>query len=175
MAYLSFICRLLLALVFFVAVATKVRGRSDLAQFRAAVREFGVGLPWSSAASGAVIAGELVAASLMLIDAVAPVGLGLAAVLLAAFTGAIGSAVRRGATTSCRCFGASDQPLGVRHVVRNVILLSITAAGMTGTLLAPGGVGGLDVTALFLSGFVAVVLATLVIAYDDLVALVLVR
>ncbi|WP_271219292.1 MauE/DoxX family redox-associated membrane protein [Streptosporangium carneum] len=172
---MSITCRFLLTLVFFSAAATKLRGRSDLAQFRATVREFGVGPRWSSAAAGAVIAGELVAASLMLFDAAALAGLGLAAVLLAAFTGAIGSAVRRGATTSCRCFGASDQPMGMRHVARNAILLLITAAGVTGTLLAPGGAGGLDVTALILSGFVAVVLATLVIAYDDLVALVLVR
>ncbi|MEU1883637.1 MauE/DoxX family redox-associated membrane protein [Streptosporangium sp. NPDC020072] len=169
---MSFICRLSLALVFLAAVAGKLRGRGDLARFRAAVGEFGVAPRWSSAVSGAVIAGELVSTSLMLIDATAPVGLGLAAMLLAAFTGAIGSAVRRGATTSCRCFGASDQPLGVRHVVRNVILLSVAAAGMAGTLLASGG---LDVTAMLLSGFVAVVLATLVIAYDDLVALILVR
>src|SRR4051812_16966710 len=97
MICLSLTCRVLLALVFFTAAATKLRGKNDLARFRATVREFGVGPRWSSAVAGAVIAGELVAACLMLVDATAPAALGLAAALLTAFTVAIGSAVRRGA------------------------------------------------------------------------------
>ncbi|NUR28020.1 MAG: methylamine utilization protein MauE [Catenulispora sp.] len=175
MTYFAFGCRLLLALVFFVAAASKLRGRNDLAEFRAAVREFGVGARWSSTAAGVVIAGELAAGSLMLADATALAGLGLAAALLITFTGAIGAAVRRGTTTNCRCFGASDQPLGMRHVVRNVTLTAIAVAGGTGTVLAPGRAGELEMAALVLSGFVAVVLAALVIAYDDLVTLIRAR
>jgi hypothetical protein len=173
--YATFSCRTLLAVVFCVAAITKMRRKSDLVQFRATIAAFGIGFRWTSTAAGAVIAGELTAASLILIDATALGGLALAAGLLAIFTVMIRLTARRGVAMSCRCFGASDQPLGVRHVVRNTILLSITAVGVAGTLITPSGADRLDVAALILSGFVGVVLAALVVAYDDLVALMRVR
>ncbi|TDE47930.1 methylamine utilization protein MauE [Nonomuraea mesophila] len=175
-AYIGFGCRVLLALVFLAAAASKLRGRRGFIEFRAAVSAFGVKPRWSSAAAGAVIACELAAAALMPADVTAPMGLGIGIALLIVFSLVIGSALRRGLSTSCRCFGTSTRPLGARHLVRNAILLTVAGAGLAATVLTGHmGSAGLDTAALFVSGFAAVVAAALVIAYDDLVALALLR
>ncbi|QFY12055.1 methylamine utilization protein MauE [Nonomuraea phyllanthi] len=175
-AYIGFGCRILLALVFVAAAASKLRGRRDFIEFRATVSAFGVKPRWSSAAAGAVIACELAAAALMPVGVTAPAGLGIGAALLIVFSLVIASALRRGTSTSCRCFGTSTRPLGARHLVRNAILLVIAGAGLAGTVLTGHtGSAGFDTAALIVSGFAAVVVAALVIAYDDLVALVLPR
>ncbi|GII63515.1 methylamine utilization protein MauE [Sphaerisporangium krabiense] len=171
LAYVALCCRVLLAVVFVAAAATKVRGRRDLEEFRAAVRGFGVTARWSSAVAGVVIALESAAAAAMLVDAVAPAGLGLAAGLLAAFTAAIVSALRKGTPANCRCFGASARPLGTRHVVRNGILLLVAVAGAVTTAGVRVTADARELAPSVLAGFVAVVLALLVIAYDDLASL----
>ncbi len=119
---------------------------------------------------------ELATAALLAVDVTALAGLGVGAALLIVFTMAISSVLRRGTSASCRCFGASAQPLGRRHLVRNAILLSIAAAGVAGAPPTTAlGAAGWNPAALLVSGFVAVVLAALVISYDDLVAVVLPR
>ncbi|MEO3796970.1 MauE/DoxX family redox-associated membrane protein [Nonomuraea sp. B10E15] len=175
-AYIGFGCRILLALVFVAAAGSKVRGRRGFIEFRATVSAFGVKARWSSAVAGAVIACELAAAALMPVGVTAPAGLGIGAALLIVFSLVIASALRRGTSTSCRCFGTSTQPLGARHLVRNAILLMTAGVGLAGTVLTGHmGSAGFDTAALIVSGFAAVVAAALVIAYDDLVALVLPR
>ncbi len=172
--YIGFGCRVLLAVVFFAAAVSKVRGRRDRTEFRASLAAFGVKARWRSAVAAAVITCELATAALLPADVTALAGLAAGAAMLIVFTMAIGSALRRGGSASCRCFGASAQPLSRRHLVRNAILLAITAVGVTGTLpIAASGGAGWDPAALTLSAFVAVVLAALVISYDDLVAVVL--
>src|SRR5438876_556482 len=51
--------------------------------------------------------------------------LGLTVLLLAVLTTGVVLAVRRDTGASCACFGATQQPLGWRHVVRNGILLAM--------------------------------------------------
>ncbi|MEW9551988.1 MauE/DoxX family redox-associated membrane protein [Nonomuraea sp. NPDC050783] len=175
-AYIGFACRILLAVVFLAAAVSKVRGRRARAEFRASLGAFGVSPRRRPAVAAAVITGELATAVLLVADVTALAGLAAGAALLAAFTMAIGAALRRGTPASCRCFGASAQPLGRRHLVRNAILLSVVALGVTGASPATAlGAAGWDPAALLLSGFVAVLLAALVISYDDLVAAVLPR
>ncbi|MFF4625302.1 MauE/DoxX family redox-associated membrane protein [Nonomuraea jabiensis] len=175
-AYIGFGCRVLLAVVFFAAAVSKMRGRRNRTEFRASLGAFGVKPCWRSAVAAAVITCELATAVLLAADATALAGLGVGAALLIIFTMAINSVLRRGTSASCRCFGASTQPLGRRHLVRNAILLSIAAVGVTGTSPAKAlGIAGWNPAALTVSGFVAVVLAALVISYDDLVAVVLPR
>ncbi|MFI6485917.1 MauE/DoxX family redox-associated membrane protein [Nonomuraea sp. NPDC050663] len=173
-AYIAFGCRLLLAVVFFAAAAGKLSRRRNLAEFRASVGVFGVKPRWRSAVAAAVIACELTVAALLTVNATALVGLGGGAALLIVFTAAISSVVQQRTSASCRCFGISAQPLGRRHLVRNAILLSITAVGVAATVLATALEDTIrNPTALMLSGFVAMVLAALVISYDDLVAMLL--
>ncbi|MFG1949389.1 MauE/DoxX family redox-associated membrane protein [Nonomuraea sp. NPDC048826] len=176
LAYVGFGCRVLLAVVFFAAAMSKVRGRRQRAEFQASLEAFGVRPRWRSPATAAVITGELATASLLAPDVTALAGLGVGAALLLVFTTAISSVLRRGVSASCRCFGASTQPLGRRHLIRNAILLLIAAVGVAGTLPATApGLAAWDPAALALSGFAAMVLAALVISYDDLVAVVLPR
>lgn len=174
-AYIGFGCRVLLAVVFFAAAVSKMRGRNRT-EFRASLGAFGVNPRRRSAVVAAVIMCELATAVLLAADVTALAGLVVGAALLIVFTMAIKSVLRRGTSASCRCFGASTQPLGRRHLVRNAILLSIAAVGITGTSPATAlGVAGWNPAALMVAGFVAVVLAALVISYDDLVAVVLTR
>lgn len=175
-AYIGFGCRLLLAAVFLVAALNKLFRRHGLAEFRSSLAAFGVRPRWRPAAAAVVVAGELTAAALLPAEITALAGLGIGVALLIAFTSAIALTLQRGTPANCRCFGESSQPLSGRHLVRNAILLSIAAVGIAGTLLAADpGAAGWNVAALLLSGFVAVFLATMVIAYDDLVALLLPR
>ncbi|MEV1004496.1 MauE/DoxX family redox-associated membrane protein [Nonomuraea sp. NPDC050202] len=172
-AYVGFGCRVLLAVVFFAAAVSKVRGRRDRAAFQASLGAFGVKPRWRPAVAAAVITCELATAVLLVADVTALAGSAAGAALLIVFTMAISSVLRRGTSVSCRCFGASTQPLGRRHLVRNAILLLIAALGVTGT--TPATALGWNPAALMVSGFVAVILAALVISYDDLVSAVLPR
>jgi hypothetical protein len=66
------------------------------------------------------------------------------AVLLAAayavFTGVALRLLRRGSRTSCGCFGRTDSPVGLPHVVVDV---SATALAVAAAVRPPGPVGGL--------------------------------
>ncbi|HEX4815154.1 MAG TPA: MauE/DoxX family redox-associated membrane protein [Nonomuraea sp.] len=175
-AYIGFGCRVLLAVVFFAAAVSKARGRRERAEFRASLGAFGVRPRWRSGVAAVVITCELATAVLLAADVTALAGLAVGATLLLVFTMAITSALRRGASATCRCFGASTQPLGRRHLVRNALLLAFAAVGFTGTSpTAALGAAGWNPAALLVAGFVAVILAILVISYDDLVALALPR
>ncbi|WP_425576998.1 MauE/DoxX family redox-associated membrane protein [Streptomyces kunmingensis] len=92
----------------------------------------------------------------------------VAAGLLAVFALSIAVAIRRGATTPCRCFGSSAVPLGMRHLLRNLVLAGFAGLG-TRLVLDPGEPmhpGGAVIAAV--SG---AVLAALIAALDDIVEL----
>ena len=137
-------------LVFLSSVAGKLRNGASLRAFESTVR---------------VLAGRSRAP-------VRPLAvLVVAAVVLAAFTIALASALRRGVTATCNCFGPARVPLGRRLVVRNVLLLAVVAIAATATP-GPGPVrpGVLGVTAL-----VAVGVTAFVVRLDDLVDLLFTR
>ena len=46
--------------------------------------------------------------------------------LLIAFTGFVAVTLRRGVRTPCPCFGASDAPLGLATIARNLVLIAAT-------------------------------------------------
>jgi Methylamine utilisation protein MauE len=102
---------------------------------------------------------------LLIVPPTAAYGFGLATVLLAAFTVAVATAIRRGHRAPCRCFGPSSVPLGRRHLVRNGLLLAVAVLGA----LAPGGhppAGGIAVAAA--AGLIG---AVLLVSFDDIVDL----
>lgn len=74
-----------------------------------------------------VIAAELATAAALVIPATAPYGLGMATVLLLAFTAVLVSAALRGVEAPCNCFGSlsRESPVGHREVVRNTVLLAV--------------------------------------------------
>ncbi|WP_034260893.1 MauE/DoxX family redox-associated membrane protein [Actinospica robiniae] len=133
--------------VFLLSAAGKLRGRAAFEEFAVSVGVLG-GLParWVRSAALALAAAEPAVALLVLVPATAPVGLGAAAILLAAFTIALVRALRRRIRTPCHCFGADAAPVGRRHVGRNAVLLGAVALdlallpGRSGARLEPAGI-----------------------------------
>ncbi|MGK5639348.1 MauE/DoxX family redox-associated membrane protein [Streptomyces sp. URMC 126] len=141
MEYVVAAARGLLGLVFLVSAVGKVSGRAAFMAFAASVRSLGVVTPRRARpVAGAVVVGEAAVCGLLATPArgAAAAGFLVAAGLLAAFTVGIVAAVRRGASTPCRCFGASTTPLGIPHVVRNVLLCAVA---VTGACVVPRAAG----------------------------------
>lgn len=94
-------------------------------------------------AARAVLAAEGASVLLLLTPWTVLPGLVLAAGLLGVFAAAAWSVRRRGIRATCRCFGRSDAPLGLRHVVRDALLGLAALAGLAGSGLGAPAVPGL--------------------------------
>ncbi|YCK41139.1 MauE/DoxX family redox-associated membrane protein [Actinomadura sp. ATCC 39365] len=163
MQYVALACRVTLGVVFLVAVAGKVRGRSAFAGFRGSVRGLvPLGPRAVTALSGAVVLAEGCVVVLLAIPGTVRAGMMLAGTVLVGFCAGIVRAMRSGSTTPCRCFGAAGTPLGRRHLVRNAGLLALVAAGLVPGHAAPHPAG------VALSVLAGGVLAVIVIFFDDL-------
>lgn len=118
------IARLVLAALFGVAAVAKLADREGS---RAALEGFGLKRFTSPVALLLPIA-ELAAAALLLPAVTARWGGLLALALLAVFTNAITSALRRGETPDCHCFGQlQSAPAGRPTVIRNALLAALAA------------------------------------------------
>lgn len=163
MAYLEIGCGVLLAVVFGWSAAGKLRSPAAFGEF---ARSLAPLVRRYTPAAVLLTAAEVALAPLVL---VAPAwGFGLACVLLAVLAAGVLVVVRRRLAVRCRCFGAGGGQLGVRHAVRNLVLLAVGAAGLAATVAGPAG--STAVGALLAAG-AAVVLATLVNHLDDVVEL----
>ncbi len=144
MEYVTLTCRLLLAGVFLVSAAGKLRSRAAFAGFaETTARLGGVPAALSAPVAAVVAAAEAVTVVLLVLpvlplarDAVpaatALVGFLPAGALLLAFTIVLVAALLRGAATPCRCFGRAQEPVAWRHVWRNLVLLICAAVGAAG-------------------------------------------
>ncbi|MEH1125616.1 MauE/DoxX family redox-associated membrane protein [Micromonospora sp. CPCC 206061] len=170
MAYLVIACQAMLIGVFAASTITKVRSRRAYADFRRSVEAFRVLPPtWSRMAARATVTGEAAVVLLLALPLTAPIGFALAAGLLCAFTVAIVLALRGGRTAPCRCFGASAEPLSRTHLIRNLLLLTLSLTGLaTGAIRTDPA---RDPAGLTLSLAVAAVAALFVVRFDDVVAL----
>ncbi|MBT2369921.1 methylamine utilization protein MauE [Streptomyces sp. ISL-10] len=170
--------------VFLVASVSKLRGRAQFEEFAESVQQLGLvprrwGRPVAVLAAGGEVLVPFVLASPLIgggPPAVASAflsapafGLGLAVVLLLAFTTAIALAMRRGSGTSCRCFGTSSAPLGVQHVVRNLLLAALAVAGLVGALTHR--LSAVEYLPAVTAGGVGVVVAILCVFLDDIIDL----
>jgi Methylamine utilisation protein MauE len=172
MLYLMIACQALLAGVFVIALAGKVRGRAALDEFVASIVALGM-FPRarSVAAAYAVLGAEAVVILALVLPYTLLLGFAAATALLIVLTVGISAALRRGRHTPCRCFGASVTPLGRTHVVRNLVLMAIGCVG----LAAGAAVGGTGPAAH--PAGVALALATaavgvlIVVRLDDLMEL----
>jgi hypothetical protein len=118
-----------------------------------------------------VIGAELLAAVTSLVPFTLAFGLALAIVLLAAFAVVALRSALAPAPLPCACFGSVKATLGWPHVVRNVILTGLAAAGLV-TLLAGGQGNAWSQPALMiLVAAIAVLLAAVAISVDHLIAL----
>ncbi|WP_051174264.1 MauE/DoxX family redox-associated membrane protein [Amycolatopsis orientalis] len=166
MSYVVFGCRCALIVVFAVSAISKSRNRTSFAAFRRATIELvpaarGHGTPLAAA----VVAAEFVIVVGLAVPDTATAGLLAAGALVTAFTVAIATALHRGVTASCRCFGGSSTPVGARHLVRNAVLIVLAVLAF----VLPGHDGdGNDLAALGLAAVAGVVVALLVISFDAL-------
>lgn len=167
--YLLTTCRVLLAGVFVLALASKVRGRASFEAFAASIRALGLLSGAGSAVAAYALVGAEASVVLLLVfpPTVLP-GLAAAGATLTVMTAGILAALRRGRRGPCRCFGASDAPLGPVHVVRNLLLIGGAAAGLVAGL-APAGAGSpAHPAGLALAAVGAAVGVLIVVRLDDL-------
>jgi len=95
--------------------------------------------------------------------------LALTVLLLSVLTIGVVLAVRGDTGASCACFGATQQPLGWRHVVRNSILLAMAATALLFVVVArPQALPLAGVLIALVAGATG---ALLLIRLDDLVEL----
>ena len=168
MAYTAVACQCVIGLVFAVSGISKVVGRTAFAEFAASVGTLArVPLRWRTPVAGLVVALEL-AIPVALLTSAAAVALLLAAGLMVAFSAAVWSALRRRTATRCRCFGSTDAPLGPPHLVRNGLLFTVAALGAA--LLLTGPTGPTHPGGLVVAGATGVVLAAILIRFDDLLS-----
>lgn len=169
MPYVVLACRVVLVGVLGIALLSKVRGRAAFAEFASAVGALaGLRPGWTRSAAYGVVAAEVVSVLLLVLPRTTVLGFAYAAALLSVFTVGIASAMRRGERTACRCFGASTTPLGLPHVVRNLILLAVACAGAVGAGLFSAG--PLHAAGVAVAVACAAVAVLLVLRMDDIVA-----
>ncbi|MGW4404820.1 MauE/DoxX family redox-associated membrane protein [Nonomuraea sp. NPDC004702] len=170
MQYVDVACRLLLLTTFALALASKVTSRTAWREFVESVRAMRVA---RGAAARPVAVAAAVAEALVVVLAAIPLpwagtaAFVLAAGLLACLTVAVVLVVRRGAAVSCRCFGASTTPMGVQHVVRNLVLLAVALLGLAGASTPQPA----DLALAAVVGVFGAVAGLLMSRWDDLTAL----
>jgi hypothetical protein len=176
MDHVSVACRGLIGLIFFLSAASKIKSRASSAEFFAVTRKLlrvFAGRPWATplvtrVTGFAVISMELAILIALTIPSLARLGFGIALVALLMFSSAIAAAMHRGVRMSCACFGRSTTPLGVPHLVRNIIL---AVAAITGLVLGAERPETASPEALLVPVLAALATALVLIRFDDLVDL----
>ncbi|WP_282692498.1 MauE/DoxX family redox-associated membrane protein [Streptomyces sp. CC208A] len=164
MGYVLLSCRLLLGVVFAVSAVGKLRGATAFRAFEGATRSMGVPGRFARPVAVAVVGAECAVPVLLAVGPAGAPGIGLALVLLAAFTVGIAGVLRRGTRTSCACFGASSAVIGRRHLVRNGLLL--LCAGI-GAGCALGGVSSATHAGGVVIAAVAALVGALLVTFTD--------
>ncbi|MFI5836551.1 MauE/DoxX family redox-associated membrane protein [Micromonospora sp. NPDC051300] len=165
--HLSWICRGTLAMVFAVAVFTKIRGVAAFVRFRdGATTLTGVRGRPAALLAGLVVAGEAVAAAGSVVTATAPWAAATAGVLLSAFTWRLARTPGSDVAAACGCFGSAVTTRGV-GLLRNVVLLAVSAGAVAGTLATRGTRGG-DLAGPLVCVAAAALLAACVVRLHDI-------
>ena len=167
MAALEIALRVLLGAVFGVAFGSKARSRAAFLDFAASLGDIG----WlrgrsRSVAALAIPALEVGTVALLAVPATAAWGFAAAAALLTAFTAVTGRELARGRRVRCRCFGAGTAQIGRPQIARNIVLLAGSVAGL---LAGPASHGGVSAPGLVYAVGLALLAATALVRWDDLV------
>jgi uncharacterized membrane protein YphA (DoxX/SURF4 family) len=128
--YVQLTCQLIIALVFAVAAAGKLRSRASWHGFTASIRDLGL-VPVAAArpVAALTVAAELGVVALLALPGLTRLGFLLALVLLATLIGGIVAVLRGGRQASCNCFGRSAETFSPLHIARNLLLVTVAAAG----------------------------------------------
>ncbi|WP_327586835.1 hypothetical protein OHA25_07360 [Nonomuraea sp. NBC_00507] len=157
MSHIEIFARCLIGLVFCASAIGKLRGAEAFLAFERSVRDLRL-LPLATIrpTARAVVGAELTVPVLVTVPYTAQAGLATTLLLLTGFTVVVVLMLRRGTPASCACFGASGAPYGRRHVVRNLVLLTVAAAGIVTpeSALHPAGLAIAIVAAILASAVV---------------------
>ncbi len=127
---LTTVGRLVLGLVFAAAAVGKLARRRDGA---VDVEAFGVPPRMAGPVAALLPVAELAVAGSMLWAPSAVAGAAAGLFLLVLFTCLVGLNLRRGRRPPCRCFGrASETPIGIGTVLRNVVLMGLAVLVLLG-------------------------------------------
>ncbi len=161
-------CRWLLVVVLAVAALGKARGRRPFEDFIQTLGRFGFPRAWVGPPLAAtVITAEGLSALLLLVAPLA--GYVAALALLGGFTVGLARVWRGGEPVRCRCFGASDTPVGAAHLVRNGLLLVVLVLGVFSLRAGVGGPASVGLSVL--AGALGALAGLFVTRWDDLVFL----
>lgn len=168
MPYVVMACRSLLFVIFLASTFGKIRSPMAFKTFKSWLAELPVPLVPAFAGLAAITIGIAEVAILLLLALpwTVSAGFALALATLTLFTVGAWLAVRHGTHVSCQCFGASDTPLGRRHVARDA---SLCMPALAGLVSAPNA--GVRPAAVLLSLTTGLVIGLLVARLDDLVML----
>ncbi|MER5643553.1 MauE/DoxX family redox-associated membrane protein [Streptosporangium sp. NPDC002524] len=170
MEYLAVGARCLIGVVFLASFISKVVSRAAFEAFVDSIGDMRL-LPAVLVKTAAVIVVVTECAVFLLLAVPTPLtavtGFVAAAIMLTVFGVGILSVIRRGVRASCQCFGRSTAPLGLRHVLRNVVLVSAATVGAVTTMLMAPAQGW--TAAVAVAG--GLVMGGLVIMFDDIVML----
>lgn len=170
MDYLEVTLRSMVATVFLVAVAGKLRGPAAFRAFIDSLRDTDL-VPSTAVRliGGTVVVAESAIVVSMLAHGSAALGFLLAATLLTVFVTGIHRVVRRGTSASCACFGTPTSALGYPHLVRNAALS--TAAVLGGIATSMNDHAGLPFGVIATGVPAGLVLALIAIRFEDLTEL----
>lgn len=155
----------LCGLVLLVSAVSKVRTRSDYADFVASVPAFGVPARWTRPFAVLTVMAEF-GIPLLLLTGYRTAGLVLAAGMFAVLTAVVWRAVSRRSGAVCRCFGRARTTLTHRHTARNAFLLAVAVFGLAAPDVAA------DPVVAWLAAAMGAIGAVLVVRFDDLADLV---
>jgi hypothetical protein len=168
--YLEFGCRVLLGGVFAVSASSKLYSRTAFAEFTAATtRLTGARGARARLLAVATVAAELAVVLALVVPALVLFGFAAAIGLLAVLTAAIVRSLRRGQKAPCRCFGASNSPLGTQHIVRNAVLAAFGVLGIAAGM--SGEASSLDLGLACVVAVAALIGVALTARLDDLIGL----
>lgn len=170
MEYLQFGCQVLLGGVFAVSAGSKLYSRTAFADFTTATaRLTGAGAGRARQLAVAAVAAEITIVLALIVPALVLWGFAVGIGLLAVFSAAVVRSLRHGQTAPCRCFGASNSPLGTQHVARNAVLAAFGALGIAAG--QSGGTSSLDFGLACVVAFGALIGVALTARLDDLIGL----
>ncbi len=170
MEYLQFGCQVLLSGVFAVSAGSKLYSRAAFVDFTAATaRLTGASEGRARQFAVSVVAAEIAIVLALIVPALVLWGFAAAIGLLAVFSVAIVRSLRHGQRAPCRCFGASNSPLGRQHVARNAVLAAFGVLGFAAAL--SGGASSLDFGLACVVAFAALIGVALTARLDDLIGL----
>jgi hypothetical protein len=156
--FLSTFCRCAIGFIFLLSFASKVH---DIPQFQRSVAAFRLlSRKLSNIATILFLGGEMAVVLCLLAGGPLSLpGFALALSLLLIFSIALFSVITRKLHISCNCFGASNQPVDVTDIWRNIGLIACALAGYGTAFWSQAGEYSLGIGEWFLAGISALLLS----------------